>query len=210
MPFHTKYPRTPHVPWSPGASSDDRVLDDLAHFAGEEVVVTEKMDGENTSLYCDGFHARSLDSRHHPSRDWLARRHAEIAHEIPVGWRVCGENLFARHSIPYPALPSYFLAFSVWDDNHRALGWDETLQWLQLLDLQPVPVLWRGMFDLKVLERMAGSLDAQACEGWVVRKAASFAAAEFSCSVAKWVRAGHVTSSQNWMHQQIVPNGLRE
>lgn len=40
-------------------------------FLKGPVVITEKMDGENTTLYRDGLHARSLDSRHHPSRNWV-------------------------------------------------------------------------------------------------------------------------------------------
>ena len=66
-----KYPRTPHLPWSPGASSDDVLLIDTQMFMGKPVVISEKMDGENTTLYADRLHARSLDSRHHPSRTWV-------------------------------------------------------------------------------------------------------------------------------------------
>lgn len=71
-----KYPRTPHLPWSPGASVDDVRLEGLDGFEGEEVVVTEKLDGENTTLYRDGLHARSMDSAHHPSRTWVKALHA--------------------------------------------------------------------------------------------------------------------------------------
>lgn len=70
--MRTHYPRTPHLPWSPGASADDVRVADLSGFAGIEVVVTEKLDGENTTLYPDGLHARSLDSAHHPARTALA------------------------------------------------------------------------------------------------------------------------------------------
>lgn len=54
-------------------------------------------------------------SRYTPSRDWIKALHGQIAHEIPEGWRLCGENLYARHSIAYDALPSYFTLFSIWD-----------------------------------------------------------------------------------------------
>ena len=58
-----KYPRTFHLPWSPGVASDDKVIESLDAFVGREVVVTEKMDGENSSLYSNGhIHARSMDS----------------------------------------------------------------------------------------------------------------------------------------------------
>ena len=46
-----KYPRTYHLPFSPGFTSDDKVLKDDSYFRGKEIVVTEKMDGENVSIY---------------------------------------------------------------------------------------------------------------------------------------------------------------
>ena len=92
---YVKYPRTYHLPWSPGATDDDRVLTDEeleANFVGRMVVVTEKMDGENTTMYNDYIHARSLDSASHPSREWVKNLHAQIQWQIPDGWRICGES----------------------------------------------------------------------------------------------------------------------
>lgn len=45
-----KYPRTYHLPTSPGVTDDDRVLESYAGFEGQEIVVTEKMDGEYNIL----------------------------------------------------------------------------------------------------------------------------------------------------------------
>lgn len=42
-----KYPRTRHLPSSPGATSDDKFISDFSGFKGKKVVITEKMDGEN-------------------------------------------------------------------------------------------------------------------------------------------------------------------
>ena len=84
-----KYPRTIHLPWSPGVSSDDIRIFDMSHFEGHEVVVTEKMDGENTSIYRDGTHARSIGSRHHLSRDWVKALQGQISYDIPADWRLC-------------------------------------------------------------------------------------------------------------------------
>lgn len=89
------------MPFSRGVTSDDKMLsyDKLYElYSGKQVLVTEKLDGECTTLYKDYSHARSLDSNHHPSRDWVKRFHSEIAHNIPEGWRVCGENVFAKHN----------------------------------------------------------------------------------------------------------------
>lgn len=205
-----KYPRTPHLPFSPGRTDDDRVLSSLDHFRDREIVASIKMDGENASLYRTGFHARSLDSRHHPSRDWLARFHAAFAHEIPDGWRICGENLYARHSIGYEDLPSYFMGFSVWDETNTALSWADTLEFFELLGVTPVPelVAYRGVFDEARLRALAQSWDVSTQEGFVVRLAGSIPFEAFGQSCAKWVRREHVQTDTHWMHQAVVPNGL--
>ncbi len=41
MTERLKYPRTPHLPWSPGVGGDDRVLGHARQFKGLEVAVTE-------------------------------------------------------------------------------------------------------------------------------------------------------------------------
>ncbi len=50
-----KYPRTPHLPFSPGVSADDIVLvsskDTALPILSQETVVTEKLDGGNCSIY---------------------------------------------------------------------------------------------------------------------------------------------------------------
>ncbi|MFB8210974.1 RNA ligase family protein [Streptomyces sp. NPDC056010] len=203
--MRTHYPRTAHLPWSPGATSDDVRMTDLAALAGTEVVVTEKLDGENTTLYADGLHARSLDSAHHPSRTWVKALQARVGARIPQGWRICGENMFARHSLAYDALESHFYGFSVWDGD-RCLGWDRTVEFLRSLGIPAPPVLWRGVFDAKALRALKPDTGRQ--EGYVVRPAASFPAALFGRVVGKWVRPGHVVTDTHWMHAEVVENGL--
>ncbi|WP_267242883.1 RNA ligase family protein [Streptomyces sp. PR69] len=207
--MRTSYPRTPHLPWSPGAASDDVRAVDLSGFEGREVVVTEKLDGENTTLYADGLHARSVDSAHHPSRAWVKALQGRIGHGVPAGWRVCGENMYARHSLAYEELDGYFYGFSVWDADGRCLDWDRTVDFLRGLGVPAVPVLWRGIFDARAeraLRRM--TVDTGRQEGYVVRTVEGFAAEDFPRRVAKWVRPGHVQTDTHWMHAQVVPNGL--
>ena len=205
-----KYPRTPDHPWSPGVGSDDKVASDLSRLTGQDVVVTEKMDGENTTLYRDGFHARSPESGYHPSRSWLAGWHAGIAHVIPVGWRVCGENLYARHSVNYDSLPGYYLAFSVWDEADRCLSWDATLAWLAERGIPAVPVLFRGLLTEAALRGLVKQIDPARQEGFVIRTTDGFALADFPTHVVKWVRAGHVASDIHWSKGPVIPNGLRQ
>jgi len=204
-----KYPRTPHLPWSPGATADDVSLLDTSTFAGRRVVVTEKMDGENTTIYPDHVHARSLDSAHHPSRTAVKQLQGRLASSIPAGWRVCGENLQAVHSLAYADLPSWFLLFSVWDQDNRCLAWDATVEWAALLDVPTVPVVWAGVWDEGAARALTRSLDLRRQEGTVVRLADSFAYADFGVSVAKWVRADHVTTDAHWLSKPVVHNGLR-
>ncbi|TWG05075.1 RNA ligase [Streptomyces brevispora] len=178
--MRTHYPRTPHLPWSPGATSDDVRLAGLRDLTGTEVVVTEKLDGENTTLYADGLHARSLDSAHHPSRGRVKALQGRIGPRIPAGRRICGENMFARHSIPYEDLASHFYGFAVWDGDH-CLGWDRTVAFLRDLGIPTPPVLWRGVFDARAERTLrALRLDTGRQEGYVVRPAEGFPAAAFS------------------------------
>jgi len=178
---------------------------DLSGLRGREVVVTEKLDGENTTMYTDGVHARSLDSAHHPSRTWVKALQGRVGARIPIGWRVCGENLFARHSISYDALESWFYGFSVWA-GERCLGWDESARFLRGLGVPTPPVLWRGVFDERALRALRS--DPERREGWVVRTVEAFERDEFGTRVAKWVRPGHVRTDTHWMHGPVVPNGL--
>ena len=75
-----KYPRTFHLPWSPGCTSDDKVLKSVDHFVGKRVIVTEKMDGENTTISKNKIYARSIDSKDHESRHWVKANYT---------WRKC-------------------------------------------------------------------------------------------------------------------------
>lgn len=203
--MRTHYPRTPHLPWSPGATSDDVRTTGPGALAGREVVVTEKLDGENTTLYADGLHARSLDSGHHPSRAWVKGLQSRIGAGIPAGWRVCGENMYARHSLAYDQLDAWFYGFSVWDGDH-CLDWDRTARFLRGIGVPAPRVLWRGVFDERALRRLR--LDTARQEGYVVRTVAGFERADFGRCVAKWVRGGHVQTDTHWMYAAVVANGL--
>lgn len=202
-----KYPRTYHLPWSKGCQSDDKILKSIDHFIGKEIVITEKRDGENSNLMRDCIYARSLDSVDHISRHWLKGFWSTFNYEIPDGWRICGEGLFAEHSIHYNNLDSYFEVFSIWDENNKCLSWDDTVEWCKLLGLCHVPVIWMGIFDEQFLRNY--TFDTEKQEGYVIRLASEFEFKDFSKSVAKFVRSGHVTTDEHWMNKKIVPNKLK-
>lgn len=206
-----KYPRTFHLPWSPGATKDDKIMPTLEAFVGQEVIVTEKLDGENTSFYPDGMHARSLTYEPHASRDRVRALHAQVASDIPPDHRLCGENVVAKHSIHYRHLSDFFLMFSMWRQN-VCLSWDETTEWADLIGLRMVPVIYEGLWDEKLIRTLAYKTSASGdeMEGYVVRLRRAFTYSEFRRCVGKYVRAGHVTSSHHWKHEALVLNGVEK
>ncbi|MBQ2184634.1 MAG: RNA ligase family protein [Lachnospiraceae bacterium] len=205
-----KYPRTYHFPFSPGRGSDDKVLDDFErYFANKEVVITEKMDGENTTIYRDMCHARSIDSLHHLYHSWLLQYAQSFQYLLGQNERVCGEYLYARHSIEYTNLPTYFLVFSIWN-RANCLSWDETEKRCKELGLQTVPVLYKGCYNQEKVETAIQTVSNGGGEGIVMRLASGFTYDNFSTSIVKYVRANHVQSDKHWSQQAIIKNRIQE
>jgi len=201
-----KYPRTYHLPWSPGATKDDRRLPaEVVASWNHEVVVTEKMDGENTSFYWNDLHARSIDYEPHPSRNQIKALHAQIAHNIPKTFRICCENLTAVHSIYYENLKAFCQVFSIWD-GMTCLSWDDTVMYAKLLDLETVPVIYRGIWTDDLQEKILSSIDTTKQEGYVIRPASTFQFREFRTVVGKYVRKKHVQTHGHWMRTKLAYN----
>jgi hypothetical protein len=204
-----KYPRTYHLPWSPGLTKDDRSMSVEDPFAGRNVVVTIKQDGENTTLYNDFMHVRSINYEPHVSRNWVKAVHGRMAHDIPKDWRVCGENLYAVHSIHYKNLADWFQVFGIWNERNQCLSWDDTKEYAALLGLNTVPVIYEGPGDRKYIDSLyRAEYNGDPCEGYVVRVRESFDYSQFRTSVGKYVRKDHVQTHRHWMRYQMVMNGV--
>ena len=139
---------------------------------------------------------------------------ARVAHALPDGWRICGENTYARHSIGYDRLPSYFQLFAVYDAEDTCLGWaeteTETEAWAERLGVDVVPLLYRGPFEHATLPALLGGASAfgPEREGVVLRWAGAFPLADHQRAVGKLVRRDHVKTDRHWMHGDVVANGL--
>lgn len=205
---HQKYPSTPYLIDSASLDRADTVTNGID---ADVVVVTEKMDGEGTTFYRDGYHARSLDSRFHPSRSWVAALHGSIAHTIADGMKICGENLYAEHSIRYDKLPTYFMVYNIWIDD-TCLSWRDTVEWCSLLGLETVPVMYIGPnysgMDWELHWKNHQDRIGRDVEGFVIRDAGEFKLADWDKKIGKWVRPHHVQTDEHWMHKEVVPNGL--
>lgn len=209
-PTQAKWPRTYHLPSSPGLQNDDRRHPDITTFKHREVAITEKMDGEGATMTREKTYPRSPDGRYHPSREMMKRFHAERAHMIPEGWRVSGEYMYARHSIAYlnktgNPLKSWFYGFGIWNENNVLLAWDKTLEYFEMLDIVPAPQIYLGPWKPDIIETLAKEIDTEKQEGFVVRISDPIPypsglgdAGRFFRGVAKWVRKGHVQSDQHW------------
>ena len=213
-----KYNRTFHMPWSEGATNDDKRATSVDSLIGKEIVLTEKMDGSNTSLEADGCFARThAGPPTHKSFDQLKALHASIKHNLSIDLQYFGEWCYAKHSIEYNELPGYFLLFNVRDltvDNW--FDWDGVELLAKELNIPTVPVLFRGTVNSeKELKELVESfmLQPSACggirEGVVARVAKDFYDEDFSTNVMKCVRKNHVQTSDHWKDQEIVKNKLK-
>ncbi len=199
-----KYPRTYHLPFSEGAASDDKIMTPAQYqnlSQCNKFIVTEKMDGGNVTMTNKHFFARSLSSGTHLWDTPAKRLHAEIAHEIPAGWRISGESLFAQRSVGYDNLKSFFLVFGIWDGDNNLLSWDETTMWAELLNLHMVPVLYRGNDFKEALNMWKNNFYSETSEGFVIRNSEGFAYDDFRINCGKYVRANHVRTSSGWRNR---------
>lgn len=203
-----KYPRTYHLPYSPGSTSDDKMLKDDSAFRGKSVIVTEKLDGENLSLHSDKIHARSENMRGHESQSFAHRIHAQVKYLLPENIQIVGEYLYAQHSIFYGDLTSFFYVVAVIDkDKNEFLSWEETKSWAERLGLPIVPTLYEGIYDPKFKTPKVSKFGSE-IEGYVVRISTGFNVTDFSSSVAKWVRTNHITTDDDW-RTSWKPNKLK-
>lgn len=201
----SKYNRTYHFPFSPGATNDDRIADSMSNLIGQEIVISEKIDGENTGMTCGGVYARSHAA--FTTSAWsreVRQIHDRIKFDIPEDVFIFGENMEGIHSIEYTNLKSYFYIFGI-RNNNIWIPWKDVEDWAFLLDLPTVPVLFKGVFNSeKELKALVEKLTKEPSElggqreGIVARVAGMFHNDDFSTHVLKWVRKDHVTTDEHW------------
>ena len=220
-----KYPRTPHLPYSPGATKDDKRLQSVTHFLNQHVVLTEKMDGSNVCLERGAVFARSHSGApKHPSFDALKQLHGQIRHLIHADEQLFGEWCYARHSIAYTELPGYLMLFGIRTETidagtieTRWKDWHSVKMRAHAIGVPTVPEL--EIFSCPGVERVLQErVERHAArpsecggerEGVVVRLLSGFRDEDFPLSVAKHVRANHVQTDDHWSSQAIVKNGLK-
>ena len=206
-----KYPRTYHLPYSPGATKDDKKLqnDWFKYYIGQEIVITAKLDGENIHMNQKDCYARSDGA---PTRSPWSRNiwdpqnglYWKIKQYIGDNETIFGENLYGEHSIHYNKLTDYFHLFAA-NDGVNWYSWDDVKMLADIMNIPHVPELWRGMIykeeELqKLVEKYVYESEwyGDTREGVVIRITDSFPLDDFKHYVCKWVRKDHVTTSIHW------------
>ncbi|MCY9861175.1 RNA ligase family protein [Vibrio coralliirubri] len=205
----TKYPRTPHHPLSEEVKNDDKLIrkEALQQLIGSEMIATIKADGESSTNYPDGYsHCRSIDSAADETNSWVRGFAQSIGYTLNDIDRLCGENLYAKHSIHYTNLSSYFYCFNIWDKNNVALGWDETVEFCRLRNIHTVKEVWRGTLTEEIVKELWATMDLNENEGLVFRSADPIPYSEFEHKTFKLVRNGHVQTDKHWKRQKLVKN----
>lgn len=213
MKYNPKYPRTYHLPFSPGSTNDDKKLkgDWFEYYRGKNVVFTEKLDGSNTAMNCIDVYERSHASpTRHPWQknlwDPSDGLYWKIKQYIGPNETIYGENLYGVHSIEYNCLSNYWHMFAV-NDGNVWYSWEEVVELAKMLDVPHVPVLYNC--KLQHEEEIKEIIDTlMSCksfysneagrEGIVMRVENSFCLDDFSHYVCKWVRPHHVQTDEHW------------
>jgi hypothetical protein len=202
----SKYNRTYHLPWSPGSTNDDRISDNVESLLGTEIVITEKLDGENCGMTDEGVYARShaTFTTSAWSREVRQLHKLSVEDELGDGVFLFGENMEGIHSIEYSNLESYFYIFGI-RDNDIWIPWEKVEEYSYLLDIPTVPVLFKGVVNsTKELQQIVEDLVSKPSElggqreGIVVRTAGMFHNDDFADNVMKWVRKDHVSTDVHW------------
>lgn len=202
-----KYPKTPHLPFSPGVNPDDDVLPSYENMIGNDIIITEKLDGGNFQYFNGEIYARTVQKpATHSSFSVIKQFFSGMQGLIPSRFAVYGENMQAIHSIEYSDLKSYFYIFAVFDHKYkRWLSWRDVVKCSEMWGIPHVPILFSGTMKNElelqqwIQKKMTeGSTVGGEIEGFVIRSISSFSLEEFGNYVCKYVRKGHVQTDSDW------------
>ena len=208
-----KYPRTPHWPYSQTIPHGERLMTDLSKVVGNEVVITEKLDGSNILLHQGDVYARSVSGGPAQAQPWLAmvRKHHAWKTNSPEYQELFlyGEDIYGVHSIEYGPVPEEgtFHAFASIQEPGIFDSFQETRRIARSAPGIPtVPIIHQGIFEtsdqldqfLREYMNHGQSALGGDVEGMVIRYAGAFPATHFNRHVCKYVRPDHIQTDEHW------------
>jgi len=214
---NAKYPRTPYLSYNDNISKDSPMILYPHDFENKNVIVSVKLDGENTTMTHERVYARSLNTASHESRDWIRTLHGQLKFFIPNGYKVCGENMYAKHSIHYKNLDTYFYVFSVFNEFNECLCWPDTVSFCKKIGLKPVYSIYNGPYDKNRIQNAFDAykqVAADEVEGYIIRNADRFLYDDFHMNVGKFVskkfKEELFNTDDHWMTQKVVKNIIKK
>lgn len=169
-----KYPSTPHIQLSEW------------YAEGTHVILEEKVDGANLGISFSSSGDVILQNRGHlltepfrgqwvPLTPWLRITLNAIFDAITDRYIVFGEWCYAVHTVYYDLLPSWFIAFDIYDKKSEGfLSTKRRNSMLESMRIPVVPELSRGIFTAtqlsELLNRKSQYSDTDMIEGLYLRK----------------------------------------
>ncbi|HEB69713.1 MAG TPA: DNA ligase [Desulfobulbus sp.] len=217
-----KFPSTPHLAVLPGVSiRGDKVLDEeqRKEFLRHKLIVEEKIDGANLGISFDkggnlllqnrgGYLDKPFTGQWKKLPDWLHVKADLLFDALEDRLILFGEWCYARHSVSYSKLPSWFLGFDVLEKKTRNF-WPVKKRdnLLKKAGIPAVPLLANGHFSFPELEELlaCSKLSSEPAEGIYLR----YERDGRLVSRAKLVRPAFIQAvNEHWSKSQIRPNTL--
>lgn len=217
-----KFPSTPHLAVLPRVSiRGDKVLDEeqRKEFLSHKLIVEEKIDGANLGISFDdggnlflqnrgSYLDKPFSGQWKKLPDWLQVKSELLFDALEDQLILFGEWCYARHSVSYSKLPSWFLGFDILE-KRTLIFWSAKKRnsLLKKIDIPPVPLLANGHFSFSELEELLASskLSSEPAEGIYLR----YERDGRLVSRAKLVRPAFIQAvNKHWSKSQIRPNTL--
>ena len=156
-----KYPRTRHLVGSRLQEGDEDLSQvPFSEILGKNIIIEEKIDGANSAISFDGDGNLLLQSRGHYLDGGYRERHYNLLKQwanencdrffdvLGNRYIMYGEWMYAKHTVFYDALPSYFMEFDVFD--RERLVFLDTKERRLLTErigiVSSVPILGQGIY----------------------------------------------------------------
>jgi len=159
-----KFPRTSHLFGSSKVDRDDLILNEdisLKLLSSKDILLQEKIDGSNLGISFDKngnplFQHRGSyidpieDIEFHKLVEWYKFHEEELFDILEDKKILFGDWSYYTHSVPYERLPSFFLAFDIFEkDNERFLSQKSLKNILERTNIEILPIIKTGL-PLKV------------------------------------------------------------
>ncbi len=184
-----RFPHTPHLAWlGPASPRDDKVLSpaEASELLSGAVVVEEKLDGANLGISFSAdaniqfqnrgqFVAQPYSGQFSRLASWAAPREEALLDCLGADLILFGEWCTARHSLDYPDLPDWFVAFDVYDRREERF-WSTARRnaLADRLQVTPVRTHYAGKTSLETLRNLVLHTNSHyrtgTLEGIVVRR----------------------------------------